>query len=244
MADLKADLNDNKKQIYMVQFKKGKNLKDFQQDGTFFLMIEDGTKLIEDGTKLIEDGTKIPGYRRITIFSDGRNELYQYYYPRDGKLFNETFELINKHESKSKSPSKSKSKSASKSASKSKSASASKSKSKSRSASSSASRSSSASSSASSSLPSLRSVSDSMYLTQSVKKEKSASASASASASPTVWSPINTINNTILTRKILEEEIKNKKNVKIGKKTTLDPLRATKIFGGKKSKKATRKKRT
>ena len=34
-----------------------------------------------------------------------------------------------------------------------------------------------------------------------------------------------------------------KKNEIIGKKTTLAPLRSTKIFGGKKSKKATRKKR-
>ena len=39
MADLKADLNDNKKQIYIVKLKKGKTLEDFQQDGTFFLFI-------------------------------------------------------------------------------------------------------------------------------------------------------------------------------------------------------------
>ena len=64
MADLKADLNDKKKQIYIVKLKKGKTLEDFQQDGTFFLMIE--------------DGTKFTGYRRITIFSDERNEPYQY----------------------------------------------------------------------------------------------------------------------------------------------------------------------
>ena len=224
MVDLKADLNDNKKQIYIVQLKKGKTLEDFQQDGTFFLMIEDGTEFPKED-------------RRITIFSD--NKPYQYYYPRDGKLFNETFELIYKHESKSKSKSASKSKSKSKSASKSKSKSKSKSRSPSSSASSRSSRSSSASSSsASRSLPSLRSESDSVYLTEPVRNDKS------ASASPTVWNPINKIDDTMLTREILkEEEIKNKKNEIIGKKTTLAPLRSTKIFGGKKSKKATRKKR-
>ena len=216
MADLKADLNDNKKQIYIVQLKKGKTLEDFQQDGTFFLMIEDGTEFPKED-------------RRITIFSDNKPYPYQYYYPRDGKLFNETFELIYKHESKSKS----------KSASKSKSKSKSKSRSPSSSASSRSSRSSSASSSsASRSLPSLRSESDSVYLTEPVRNDKS------ASASPTVWNPINKIDDTMLTREILkEEEIKNKKNEIIGKKTTLAPLRSTKIFGGKKSKKATRKKR-
>ena len=219
MADLKADLNDNKKQIYIVQLKKGKTLEDFQQDGTFFLIIEDGTEFPKED-------------RRITIFSG--NKPYQYYYPRDGKLFNETFELIYKHESKPKSSPKLVSKSSSAS--------------KSRSPSSSASSRSSRSSSASRSLPSLRSVSDSVYLTEPVTKEKS------ASASPTVWNPISKIDDTMLTREILkEEEIKTKPKKllsrifgksKKGKKTTLGPLTATKIFGGKKSKKATRKKRT
>jgi hypothetical protein len=216
MADLKADLNDNKKQIYIVQLKKRKTLKDFQQDGTFFLIIEDGTEFPKED-------------RRITIFSD--NKPYQYYYPRDGKLFNDTFELIYKHESsKPKSSPKLVSKSSSASKSRSPSSSAS-----SRSASSSAS-----SSSASRSLPSLRSVSDSVYLTEPVRNDKS------ASASPTVWNPINKIDDTMLTR-----EIKTKPKNLLSrifakfkkKKTTLAPLRSTKIFGGKKSKKSTRKKR-
>ena len=86
-----------------------------------------------------------------------------------------------------------------------------------------------------------------MYLTEPVTKEKS------ASASPTVWNPIDKIGDTMLTREIVnEEEIKTKpKNLlsrifgksKKRTKTTLGPLTATKIFGGKKSKKATRKKR-
>ena len=70
MADLKADLNDNKKQIYIVQLKKGKTHEDFQQDGTFFLIIEDGTEFPKED-------------RRITIFSENKPYPYQYYYPRE-----------------------------------------------------------------------------------------------------------------------------------------------------------------
>jgi hypothetical protein len=187
------DLNDNKMQKYIVKFKKGKVLNtydgngkkknNFQENKPYFLQVEDGTDFQE-------------GWRRVNIYNDNM-VIHQYYYSRDGKEFNETFEVICKDKSKSKSKSASKSKSRSSSSASSRS-------SRTGSSVSSISKSASRSSSASRSLPSLRSVSDSVYLTEPVKKEK---------------------------------------NEKIGKKTTLDKVATTKNFGGKKSKKSTRKKR-
>jgi len=74
------DLNKNTLQKFIVKFKPGKVKDGLQENKPYFLQVEAATAFPDEN-------------RRINIYTDNM-KMYQYYYPRDGKKFDEEFEIL------------------------------------------------------------------------------------------------------------------------------------------------------